>query len=198
VLAGNAKMSAVQAAFTRCQLERLPAYHAARDTNVRALLDRLGALPGLRVPTCPPDRTHAWHIIRLRFDTADFGCPDVAPGALRSVLHRALRAEGVPVQPYQRVPLPGQPAFQTRAGFGGYPWRLPGADRPVDRPEDFPQTLAVIEDSLTLQRWHLNPAAGPVLQRCADGFEKVWAHRDRLGAAARSMHYQPPWAGVPR
>ncbi len=33
-LAGNAKLSAVQAAFTRCQLDRLPEYHQARDRNV--------------------------------------------------------------------------------------------------------------------------------------------------------------------
>jgi perosamine synthetase len=186
-LAGNAKLSAVQAAFTRSQLTRLPGYAAARDRNVRALLSRLAELPGVVVPECPPDRTHAWHMVRLRFDPAAFGAPDVAPAALRVVLERALRAEGVPMQQYQRVPLPAQEAFRTRAGFGGYPWRLPGADRPPERPEDFPTTLAVVADSLTLQRWHLNPAAGPALDRCADAYEKVWQHRDRLAAVARSM-----------
>jgi perosamine synthetase len=193
LLAGNAKLSAVQAAFTRAQLARLPAYHAARDRNVRRLLDRLDPLPGILVPSCPPDRTHAWHMIRLRFDPEAFGAPGVAPGALRVVLERALRAEGVPMQQYQLVPLPAQEAFRTRAGFGGYPWRLPGAARPPERPEDFPRTIEVIEDSLTLQRWHLNPAAGPVLERVADAYEKVWAHRDRLAGVARSMDHRPAW-----
>ncbi|HEX5120934.1 MAG TPA: DegT/DnrJ/EryC1/StrS family aminotransferase [Pseudonocardiaceae bacterium] len=191
-LAGNAKLSAVQAAFTRCQLARLPAYHTARDRNVRALLARLAALPGLRVPHCPDDRTHAWHILRFRFDPDGMGIA-AEPGAVRAVLERALRAEGVPVQQYQRVPLPMQQAFRTRAGFGGYPWRLPGADRPPERPQDYPNTLAVLSDSLTLQRWHLNPAAGPMLERCADAFEKVWQHLDTIGDVARAMEYVPPW-----
>lgn len=194
VLAGNGKLSAVQAAFTRCQLARLDGYRAARERNVRTLLDRLGKLPGLVAPVCPPDRTHAWHMLRFRFDPVAFGHPGLDPGALRSVLRRALRAEGVPVQQYQPLPLSGQPAFQTGTGFaGGYPWRLHGAGGPAYRPEDQPRTLEVIEDSLTLQRWHLNPAAGPVLQRCAEAFEKVWEHRDRLAAVARSMSYRPAW-----
>jgi dTDP-4-amino-4,6-dideoxygalactose transaminase len=179
VVAGNEKLSAVQAAFTRGQLSRLSEYADARDRNVRRFLDRLGALPGLRVPHCPPDRTHAWHILRFRFDPAAAGLQGLAAGPFRAVLRRALRAEGVPVQPYQVVPLPGQPAFQ-RSGHGA----------PVG---GFPVSLAVIEDSLTLQRWHLNPAAGPVLDKCADAFEKVWAALPALVPVAAGMDYRPPW-----
>lgn len=192
-LAGNAKLGAIQAAFSRCQLARLEEYHATRDRNVRAMLARLDALPGLRTPTCPPDRTHAWHILRFRFDAERMGIEGARPGAVRTLLERALRAEGVPVQPYQLVPLPMQRALRTRAGFGGYPWLLVDDDLPRERPEDYPNTLAVLEDSLTLQRWHLNPNAGPVLQDCAAAFEKVWEHRDAIGAAARSMVYLPEW-----
>lgn len=194
LLAGNAKLSAVQAAFTRCQLARLPAAHEARTANVTEFTGRLSALPGLIVPYQPADREHAWHIVRLRFDPAVMGYPDVVPGAMRSVLRRALRAEGVPVEQYQPVPLPAQAAFLSRDGFaGGYPWLLPGvAPRPY-RADDYPATIAVIEDSLTLQRWHLNPQAGPVLRRCAAAFEKVWDHLDELAAAARAMDYQPAW-----
>jgi dTDP-4-amino-4,6-dideoxygalactose transaminase len=192
-LAGNAKLSAVQAAFARCQLDRLDEYHAARDRNVRTLLERLGKLPGIQVPQCPDDRTHAWHILRFRFDAEAMGIDGVAPGAVRTVLERALRAEGVPVQQYQVAPLTMQRALRTREGFGGYPWRLPSADRVPDRPEDHPNALAVIEDSLTLQRWHLNPAAGPVLEGCAAGFEKVWEHFDKIAGMARTLDYTPVW-----
>jgi dTDP-4-amino-4,6-dideoxygalactose transaminase len=185
-LAGNAKLAAVQAAFARCQLDRFAERQAARTANVAALLARLSALPGLVVPSCPPDRTHAWHMLRLRFDPAAAGHPGVRPGALRSIVQRALRAEGVPVQPYQSVPLPGQPALRDHAGPGGFPWRLPGVSPRRYRPEDHPVTAAVLDDSVTLQRWHLNPAAGPVLRRCADAFEKVWYHLDRLAGVAAS------------
>ncbi|MCP2166891.1 DegT/DnrJ/EryC1/StrS family aminotransferase [Goodfellowiella coeruleoviolacea] len=193
VLAGNEKLSAVQAAFTRAQLSRLDANQAARDRGVRAFLARLAELPGVITPHCPPDRTHAWHILRLRFDPAAAGLPDVRPGAFRAVLARALKAEGVPVQPYQVVPLPGQPAFQRLAGFGGYPWRLPGVAPVSYRIEDHPVSLAVIEDSLTVQRVHLNPAAAPLLLRFADAFAKVWANLDVLAPVARAVDYRPPW-----
>ncbi len=186
VLAGNAKLSAIQAAFARAQLTRLPEYDAARKHNIETMLAALAGLPGLVLPAVPADRTHAWHILRFRFDPAAVGHPDVHPGALRSILHRALRAEGVPVQPYQLVPLPMQEAFKTRAGFGGYPWKL-GGD--VDRQDSYPQTTAVIESSLTLQRWHLNPHSGPVLLRCAEAIRKVWDNLDTLIPIARSLDH---------
>lgn len=194
VLAGNQKMSAVQAAFARTQLARLDDYDAARADVVAGFLGRLAELPGIVVPTTPADRTHVWHILRMRFSPAQLGYPDVEPGPLRAVLQRALRAEGVPVQPYQIVPLPGQRAFRDLIGLGGgYPWRLPGTRHVDYRIEDHPTALAVIEDSVTLQRWHLNPAAGPVLDRCADAFAKVWENLDTLVNVARSLDYRPPW-----
>ncbi|MFI8291576.1 DegT/DnrJ/EryC1/StrS family aminotransferase [Streptomyces sp. NPDC085614] len=193
MLAGNEKLSAVQAAFTRRQLARLDEYHLLRAKNVTGFLDRIGGLPGVVAPYCPPDRTHAWHILRLRFSAAALGHPEISDGALRAVVQRALRAEGVPVQPYQVVPLPGQRAFQRLTGLGGYPWRIPGVERPDHRIENFPVSLAVIDDSLTLQRVHLNPAAGPVLDRCAEAFEKVWARIDDLLPLARAAEHRPPW-----
>ncbi|MEV4603164.1 DegT/DnrJ/EryC1/StrS family aminotransferase [Amycolatopsis sp. NPDC049253] len=194
VLAGNLKLSAVQAAFARSQLERLPEYDAARARNVEAFLARLAELPGVVVPTCPPDRTHAWHILRMRLDPEAAGIGDVPAGPFRAVVQRALRAEGVPVQPYQIVPLPGQRAFRDLIGLGGgYPWRLPGARHVDYRAEDHPTALAVIEDSVTIQRWHLNPAAGPVLDACADAFAKVWRNLDTLAGLARSLDYRAPW-----
>ncbi len=192
ILAGNEKLSAVQAAFARCQLDRLPAAMQARERNVAALLARLGELPGIVLPTCPPDRTHSWHILRLRFDPAAMGLEGLAAGPLRAAVQRVLRAEGVPVQPYQLVPLSGQGAFRTKEGFHGYPWRLSDTDTTY-RIEDHPVTLALIEDSLTLQRWHLNPDSGPVLSRIADAFEKVWQHRDVLARLAGSGTYRAPW-----
>ena len=69
---------------------------------------------------------------------------------------------------YQLIPLPQQEVFRTgrfarKNGFSAGRW---------------PNTDAVLEDSLTLQKRHLNPYAGPFLQRCADAFEKVWEHLD--------------------
>jgi len=188
VVAGNEKLGALEAAFTRGQLARFADESTLRNTNVTTFLDLLTDLPGLRPPACPPGRTHAWHILRFGIDPATMGCPDVPAGALRTVLQRALRAEGVPVQQYQRTPLPAQPAFQYRTGPL---WTVLGDAVPQYRPEDYPVAAAVIDSTFTLQRWHLNPAAGPVLKRCADAFAKVWGHRDRLIEIARRSEYRP-------
>lgn len=197
MLGWNYKLSAVQAAFTRAQLRRYPASQALRERNVLAFLSRLAELPGIITPSCPPDRTHMWHILRLRFDPVAAGLEGVAPGRFRQALRRALRAEGALISQYQLIPLPGQPIFYTRQGFGnGYPWTLPGVAPQRYEIEDYPNTLAVIEDSLTLRRVHLNPDAGPILEHYADAFVKVWENLDQIARIARSMPYEPPWETV--
>lgn len=184
-LGWNAKLSCVQAAFTLSQLDRFDSYARQRQANVTAFLSRLSALPGLIVPTAPPGIEHAWYMLRFRLDPAAAGLDGIPPGRWRAAVHRLLRAEGVPVSRYQIMPLPRQRVFTSKTGFGhGYPWRA-GTPGPA---ADCPVAEAVITDSLTLQKRHLNPAAGPALQRYADGFEKVWRHLDvaaRLAGADR-------------
>lgn len=198
MLSWNYKMSSVQAAFTRSQLRRFPECQARRDRNVRAMLDRLAELPGMVVPHVPSDRTHAWHILRFRFDPVAANL-DAEPGPFRQAIRRAVRAEGVPMSQYQLTPLPGQYLFQTMEGYGdGYPWTLPGVVPQRYAIEDYPQTLAVINDSLTLQRWHLNPASDSLLQLYADAFEKVWENLDRIELMAKAMDYEAPWESIAR
>ncbi|MFF4140787.1 DegT/DnrJ/EryC1/StrS family aminotransferase [Streptomyces sp. NPDC001698] len=185
-LGWNYKMNALQAAFTISQLDRFDAYERARQKNVTGFLARLAELPGLTVPTALPDTTHAWHILRFRFDPAAFGLDGVRPEALRSALRRLLRAEGVPVSQYQLMPLPDQKVFTDRVGFGsGYPWSVTGAPGTYAG-EGYPVTREVIADSLTIQKRHLHPGAGELLGLYADAFEKVWANRDMVATLAKA------------
>jgi dTDP-4-amino-4,6-dideoxygalactose transaminase len=183
-LGWNHKMSAIQAAFTLSQLTRFEEYERARQENIARFLARLAALPGLRVPTALPDTTHVWHILRFRFDPAAFGLDGVRPQALRATLRRLLRAEGVPMSRYQLMPLPDQKVFVDRIGFGGgYPWSAAGGPVPVAG-ADHPVTRAVLADSLTLQKRHLHPGAGALLDRYADAFEKVWSSTGMVATLA--------------
>jgi dTDP-4-amino-4,6-dideoxygalactose transaminase len=183
-LGWNHKMNAIQAAFTSAQLARFDEYEHARQRNVAEFLGRLAHLPGLRVPTAPPDTTHVWHILRFRFDPAAFDLDRARPEALRSVLRRLLRAEGVPMSQYQRMPLPDQKVFVDRVGFGsGYPWSVTGAPAAVAG-DGYPVTRAVIADSLTIQKRHLHPGSGELLGWYADAFEKVWDNRDTVATLA--------------
>lgn len=185
-LGWNYKMNALQAAFTDAQLTRFDDYENARQRNVAEFLARLAVLPGLQVPTALPDTRHAWHILRFRFDPAAFGLDTARPEALRSVLRRLLRAEGVPMSQYQLMPLPDQKVFVDRVGFGsGYPWSVTGA--PGTTPgEGYPVARAVIADSLTIQKRHLHPGSGELLGRYADAFDKVWANRDMVATLTKA------------
>lgn len=184
----NQKLSAANAAFTRAQLQRFDAADAARAANVGTFLDRIGKLPGVIVPTCPNDRTHAWHILRLRFDAAQAGLT-VQSGPFRAVVQRALRAEGVPVQQYQSRALPDQPMF-TDPVPGQWLRGIPVTSRVAG---SYAVTRSVISESVTLQRVHLSPDAAPLLDSYAAAFEKVWDHLEVIGRAARDLPYRPPW-----
>lgn len=196
-IGNNLKLSSILAAFTRSQLDRFWDYQQRREETIPALLAKLAELPGLVVPTGPDDRTHMWHMLRFRFDPQAAGLDGVTPGRFRQALRRALLAEGVPLSYYQIIPLPGQPVFQNRDAYGyGYPWTLPGVNPQHYDIADYPQTLALIEDSLVLRRMHLNPHAGPALDEYATAFHRVWESLDVIGRLARSLPYQPPWAKV--
>lgn len=183
-LGWNSKLNPVQAAFANSQLSRFDGYERRRQANITAFLDRLRELPGIQVPAPRPGCGHAWHILRFRFDPMAMDLPDLAPAALRSAMRRVLRAEGVPLSQYQLMTLPEQKVFRERTGFGrGYPWAALDAPTPADT--DHPVARAVIEDSLTLQKRHLNPGSGDLLQRYADAFEKVWGQRDLLAKMAK-------------
>ncbi len=180
----NAKLNPIQAAFAHSQLRRFGEYERQRQHNIGAFLARLAELPGLTVPRATADSTHVWHILRFRFDPERAGIPGVSRAGFRTALRRVLRAEGVPMSQYQLMPLPHQEVFRT--GRFASEHKLTPADTSAGR---WPNTEAVLEDSLTLQKRHLNPYAGPFLQRCADAFEKVWEHLDVVarmsqGAAA--------------
>jgi len=55
----NWRMLEVQGAIGRIQLERMPAWHAARLNNAQSIWRCADVLPGLRVPSISSDITHA-------------------------------------------------------------------------------------------------------------------------------------------
>ncbi|MEJ1157411.1 DegT/DnrJ/EryC1/StrS family aminotransferase [Prosthecomicrobium sp. N25] len=57
----NWRMTSIQAVLGSRQLQRLPAWTAARTRNAGILLDALADLPALRTPVPPPGTVHAWY-----------------------------------------------------------------------------------------------------------------------------------------
>ncbi len=56
----NYRLSDVQAAIMRVQLQRLPEFLTARNAVAQGYADRLGELEGLVLPQVPDDRTSSW------------------------------------------------------------------------------------------------------------------------------------------
>ena len=57
----NFRLTELQSAIGRIQLQRLPEWTAIRTRNALLLADALGDLPAVRVPLPPEHLTHAWY-----------------------------------------------------------------------------------------------------------------------------------------
>ncbi|HIE51662.1 MAG TPA: DegT/DnrJ/EryC1/StrS family aminotransferase [Armatimonadetes bacterium] len=190
IMGWNYRTDNLQAAFARSQLKRLPEMTAARVRNCNYLTEHLREMPGLEPPYVPPDRTHSYFFYVLRVKPERAGV-DLPPAAFRDALIKVLRAEGVPVQRWQTVPVPGQSLFQFRDGYGkGCPWSCPYARPGIEyHPEDYPQAQRLIEEFLCLG--HSGGGLGPpngldLMERYVAAFHKALGeHLDEVIKLAR-------------
>jgi len=176
------------AAIARASLARLPEKTRACQANAERLSRALRELPGVSPPTIPAGSTSCHHKFRVRLDPVAAGV-SLSPRAFRDAMVRALRAEGLEVVLWQVAPLPAQPVFQRREGFGGgWPW---SSDRETNfdeiyAPERFPRTQRLLDGSIVLfsQSRPLIGQTAETVERYAEAFAKVWRHRDEIAAWA--------------
>ena len=57
----NFRLTELQGAIGRIQLQRLPSWNHLRSRNASLLIDTLSDLPNLRIPLPPENITHAWY-----------------------------------------------------------------------------------------------------------------------------------------
>lgn len=181
----------MQAAVARAQLAKLPARTAASQANARRLFARLSELPGVRPFGEPEGVESVFHKVRVGFDVEAAGV-DLAPRKLRSVLMRALEAEGVNAVLWQDHIMPEHPLFARLEGFGEG-WPFSRADdiaelRASYEPARFPVARALLDTSIVLfsQTRPLIAQTAEVVDRYAEAFAKVWARRDALVELARA------------
>ena len=197
-LGWNYRMNPIQAAFARCQLQRLGANARTFSANGARLADGMRSLPGLIPPYIPEGSTHVYHMFRFRVDPQAAGV-DVPAGRFARAVGDAMAVEGLPLRFYQNTPVPGQAMFQLREGFGGgIPWKLPGVqDRRYDI-EEYPVTLEVLEATRCIGR---AGSSGPnyfgrpeTIDLYLEGFRKLWDDLPALERYARQVDYSPPWS----
>ncbi|MBI2302770.1 MAG: DegT/DnrJ/EryC1/StrS family aminotransferase, partial [Armatimonadetes bacterium] len=101
---------------------------------------------------------------------------DIAPEPFRARVQEALAAEGVECGQWQRMPVPAQDIFQTKAGYGkGWPWSVVEAvtgERYTYRGEDYPQSVDFLARHFYAHGiWP--PNGEKLMDAYGDAFEKV-------------------------
>jgi len=170
----NYRCSVIAAALAREQLLRLDELNARRRANCERLSEQLEEIPGVVAPRVPSDRTHVYHMYRVRFGPRAAGV-DADAGEFRAKLVAALGAEGVLCRSWMNWTLPDLPVFSRPDEFErSYPWRRPwGSDR-VYRSQDFPEARAVVRETAMVAE--APTAANPeVIDHIAGGFRKVFS-----------------------
>jgi len=91
LLAGNNRITEMQAAILLAQMERLPQQTDKREANAAILDAALADVPGLKLSPRPEEVTRrSWHMYLFRYIAEEFG------GLPREKFLEALEAEGVP------------------------------------------------------------------------------------------------------
>ena len=168
-------------AFTRVRIKRLDAENAIRQANAEYLTKHLSEIKGVVPPYVPADRTHVYHMYRIRLDPESLGL-SVDAKTFRRKVQRALNAEGVPVGGYKSMPIPGHNLFKLKVGYGkGCPWSCPHSAKEVTyRAEDYPETLKMLGDSFVMSSALYPPNALELMKHYVNAFEKVFADINQL------------------
>lgn len=187
----NYRLDPLEAAFARSQLGRLPEMSEQRTRNGDRLTEALAEVPGLRTPTVPEHSTHVYFFYPLLVKPEELGLDDVPVEVFRQVLKNTLRAEGLPIEEWQRRPVPGQTLFQEMTGYGrGCPWSCGHSRSGLSyHPEEYPVALEVCQHRLVIggSSGAFGPPNGIELMNLyAEAFHKVLVeHRSGLIEAVR-------------
>jgi dTDP-4-amino-4,6-dideoxygalactose transaminase len=111
--ATNYRMSELQAAFAAAQLTRLEGIAAKRAKLGKILTEKISGLPGIIPHEVHPDDRHVCWFYMFRVVPEELKCN-------RSTFTKALMAEDAKVAGgYIKVPLYGEPVFQSHGFFAG-------------------------------------------------------------------------------
>ncbi len=181
-LGWNYRMPELTAAIARAQLERLDEVNENARRNAEVLNTILEGIEGVESPFCPPDRTHIYHKYRVRLRPEVLGIKE-KDTVFRDKVLLALQAEGVPAVLWQTFPLPANPLFQKREGFGkGFPWSFPGARKIDYDPAQYPETIKLLNSSIVIgsERYPIFAQSQEVIELWGEAIRKVFRHVDDL------------------
>jgi len=180
----NYRMTELEAAVARCQLQKLPALLEKRLANCRYLATRLAQIPAIFPARIRENARHAFYVHACRFDAEQAGVDrDTFIAAVKSELpcFEGREGEGVKLSCGYVKPLYWQPLYQQQIAYGttGYPFSLRKGEL------DYGKGLCPVTERLHLRELFVHELMLPCMEQedlddVATAFEKVWENRQTL------------------
>lgn len=189
----NFRLPEIEAAITRCQLQKLNDLVKARQDNCKYLAQRLGKIPAITPPKVRKDCTHVYYVQPFLFNAAEAGIS-------RNTFIEAVRAElpftelregeGALLSCGYVKPLYLQPLYQRKIAYGknGYPFISPDhKNHAVYEMGMCPVTEQMHDQKLFLHEMMRPGMTVADLNDVAIAFEKVWDNRKLLSSSGENI-----------
>ncbi|MNW36428.1 L-glutamine:2-deoxy-scyllo-inosose aminotransferase [compost metagenome] len=168
------RMSWIVAAFGLSQLDRLPYYDDIRARNAAYLTNALSETKLFSGPHVPEGYRHSYNMYRIKLSPERLGLDDLEDYRVKDAVQQLVNHEGVYAREWQNVPIPGHLPFKNRRGFGnGYPFTLSDRQDFGYELNQFPETLKMLRNSLTICRELRTPIEYERIQAYALAFKKI-------------------------
>jgi perosamine synthetase len=177
-LGDNLRMTVDHAALGLAQLARLSGYQSRARSAMEAITATLDEIPGVSPQYIPDGCTPSpWHP-RITLDPRVYKWDGPAT-EFRDRVIAALRAEGLPVETWQRYPLPALPAFRRALPVAWHPG-MQDSDLWPWVAEETPVARDVLDSSITIAMhpYHLWVQPDPVIRHYREAFVKVFTDID--------------------
>lgn len=184
----NFRLPEIEAAITRCQLQKLNNLIEDRQGNCEYLAQRLGQIAAITPAPVRQDCSHVYYVQPFLFDAMEAGVSrNTFIEAVRAELpHTELRErEGALLCCGYVQPLYLQPLYQRKIAYGkgGYPFVTPNHQSQVVYNKGIcPVTERVQEHELFLHEMMRPGMTTDDLHDVAMAFEKVWDNRKKLAS----------------
>lgn len=168
----NYRITELQAAIGRTQLEQLPNIAEDKSFLANYLSSKISDLTGINPTKNLPDCQHTYYIYPLHIDSKSLGIS-------REQFVHALQAEGIPIAPKYVKPLYLAPLFQQKIAFGkyGYPFSDPRNSPPSYSIGICPTAEKLYNETLCYIPWCSYDFSKSDVDDIANAITKVWDNR---------------------
>jgi dTDP-4-amino-4,6-dideoxygalactose transaminase len=179
MLGYNFRLGEIECAIGIEQLKKLHRLVNTRQELAALFTKGLSDLPGIQTVALQPGCSHVYYVYPIILDTVSIGLP-------RSVIYRALQAEGVVGLSEGYVNVHMLPVYQKRIAYGssGFPWSSDICKRYVSYEHGIcPVAENLHENSFLGFAMCMHELNGFEVDLIVKAFHKVWRSLDSLRAA---------------